>query len=73
MPAPSPCRAIRLLRGVTLHDLARQLGIAASSLSMVERGLTPASDHLQGQMAQCLGVPRESLFPETEVPCGKRA
>lgn len=46
--------ALRVLKGMTLRELARKAGTSASSVSRIERGVTGASDDLLVRLAAAL-------------------
>ena len=61
-------RALRRARGLTLGDLAREIGRSVGWLSQVERDLsTPSIDDLRG-LARTLDVSVSSLFRATAPP-----
>jgi len=49
-----PVAAFRALRGLTLRELARRTGIAASYLSEIERGIKPGSASALSKLADAL-------------------
>jgi quercetin dioxygenase-like cupin family protein/DNA-binding XRE family transcriptional regulator len=55
-------RALREERSVSLRGLARQSGISANALSMIERGLTSPSITTLAKLSQALEVPVTALF-----------
>lgn len=57
---------IRAVRGLSLREASRECGVAASTLSRVERGHTPSSEALQ-KIADWLGV-KLVIFPDGQDP-----
>jgi transcriptional regulator with XRE-family HTH domain len=60
-------RLIRLANDLTLHEVGRLTGIAASRLSLIERGLEAASDEELTKISSALpkipGQPRSLMAP----------
>jgi transcriptional regulator with XRE-family HTH domain len=61
-------RALRKARGVTLMDLARQLGRSVGWLSQVERDLSQLSVADLRLVAAALDVPASLLFAQSDAP-----
>jgi transcriptional regulator with XRE-family HTH domain len=59
-------RELRLAKGLTLTEVARQAGISKSLLSQVERSTANASLGVLRSIAHVLGVPFFRLFVETD-------
>jgi len=59
----SPLRKKRILSEITLYDLARKVGIAASKLSLVEREIESAQPEEQERLAKVLGCEVAEIFP----------
>lgn len=60
-------RIVRLRKGVTQKDLAEQTGIATSSLSEIETGVSePAVSKVQA-IAVALGVHVDQLLPPKRI------
>lgn len=57
-------REIRKKKGLTLEQLASQIGITASGLSQIERDLVDPSLSLLRKLANALGISLHSLFSE---------
>lgn len=55
-------REIRQDRGLTLKDLADQIGISVPHLSEVERGLKKVNNHILERLSDALQTPPESLI-----------
>jgi len=55
-------RSLREERSVSLRELARQSGISANALSMIERGLTAPSIITLSKLSQALEIPVTALF-----------
>ncbi|NMD43690.1 MAG: helix-turn-helix transcriptional regulator [Firmicutes bacterium] len=55
-------RALRRLKRVTQQELAARLGISATLLSYIERGLKKPAPMMLEKIARELDVPREELF-----------
>jgi len=55
-------RVFRKKRGISCHELGRRVGINASMLSKVERGLTATSLDRYAAIAKELGVSMAALF-----------
>lgn len=55
-------RSLREERSVSLRELARQSGISANALSMIERGLTAPSITTLAKLSQALEIPITALF-----------
>lgn len=55
-------RLLRKTRGLTLYDVAKSAGMAASRLSLIERGLEGAPLYELRRIAQALN------FPSSEDP-----
>lgn len=65
-------RALRKARGLTLAQLANQLGRSVGWLSQVERDKSEPSISDLRQIAECLGVPMSMLFGHASAPVGER-
>jgi len=61
-------RALRKERGLTLAQLGRQVGLSASYLSQVERGVTMPSLPKLTAMARALAVDVRDLFEDERSP-----
>jgi transcriptional regulator with XRE-family HTH domain len=57
----------RQQRGLSQRELARRLGIAASTLSSVENSWRPSWPRLRDDCARILDYPQEMLFPPGEA------
>jgi transcriptional regulator with XRE-family HTH domain len=57
--------AFRLERGMRVSDLAREVGVSASLVSQIERGLSRPSVSTLFAIAQALGVAVDAFFRET--------
>lgn len=57
-------RELRMERALTLDELANRIGISASHLSRIERGLTSPSFRTVAGLARELGVTGEELVQE---------
>ncbi len=57
-------RKLRDERGVSMRALARQSGLSANALSMIERGLTSPSVSTLSKLSTALGVPITAFFRE---------
>jgi SOS-response transcriptional repressor LexA len=57
---------LRKRRGLTLNQLANEIGSDVGNLSRVERGLQGYSDQIISKLASALNVPQAALFAETE-------
>ncbi|NLA11741.1 MAG: helix-turn-helix transcriptional regulator [Firmicutes bacterium] len=55
-------RALRRLKRVTQQELAKRIGISATLLSYMERGLRKPTPKMLEEIALKLDVPREELF-----------
>lgn len=55
-------RALRRLKRMTQQELATRLGLSATLLSYIERGLKEPSPQLLERIAKELNVAREELF-----------
>lgn len=55
-------RALRRLKRVTQQELAAKIGISATVLSYMERGLRKPAPRMLEKIARELDVPREELF-----------
>ncbi|HPO57844.1 MAG TPA: cupin domain-containing protein [Anaerolineaceae bacterium] len=60
-------RVLRGERGVSMRALARESGLSANALSMIERGLTSPSVSTLSKLANALGVPITAFFREEPV------
>ncbi len=60
-------KSLRLVRRLSLRDLAKATGTSASFISQLERGLTGASTASLNQIASALGVSVAMLFEESEA------
>jgi DNA-binding XRE family transcriptional regulator len=61
-----PLRAWREARGFTLRGLAAQTGVAASTLSEIETGVTDGSLRTLRRIAVALDVAVDDLLPSSE-------
>lgn len=64
---------IRLAReaaGVSVRELARRVGVSASHISQVERGLASFSVPALYNVASTLGISMDSLFEDPSAPAG---
>lgn len=59
-------RMLRKKRGLTLNQLANEIGSDVGNLSRVERGVQGYSDQIITKIAGALSVPRAALFAESE-------
>lgn len=57
---------LRKKRGLTLNQLAAEIGSDVGNLSRVERGLQGYSDQIISKIAGALNVPRAALFADDE-------
>jgi SOS-response transcriptional repressor LexA len=57
---------LRKKRGLTLNQLANEIGSDVGNLSRVERGMQGYSDQIISKIAAALNVPRAALFAEDE-------
>jgi DNA-binding XRE family transcriptional regulator/mannose-6-phosphate isomerase-like protein (cupin superfamily) len=76
----SRLRQARLRAGITVRELARQLGVSASFVSQLENGKSQPSVSTLYALAQCLGESIDQLFlaqdesaPAGPVPPGRPA
>jgi transcriptional regulator with XRE-family HTH domain len=60
-------RELRQERGLTLAELAKQLGISASHMSRLERGATAPSFSVGAALARELGVTAQELATTNRV------
>ena len=60
----NPVSAFRAHRGITLRDLARETGLAASYLSEIERGLKPGSVSALDRIARAFDTTIDALVVE---------
>jgi transcriptional regulator with XRE-family HTH domain/mannose-6-phosphate isomerase-like protein (cupin superfamily) len=61
-------REARLRAGITVRELARQLGVSASFVSQLENGKSQPSVSTLYALAQCLGESIDRLFLERDEP-----
>jgi transcriptional regulator with XRE-family HTH domain len=59
-----PLRKLRDERGISMRSLARQSGLSANALSMIERGHTSPSVSTLSKISNALGVPITAFFRE---------
>ena len=59
----TPLRLARLRSGAPQFVLAKRARLAASRLSVLERGYDEPSDAERATLARVLGLPAEELFP----------
>ena len=59
-------RMLREERGVSMRALARQSGLSANALSMIERGLTSPSVSTLTKISTALGIPITAFFRQAE-------
>ena len=64
--AGAAVRRLRLLRGLSLRDLAARIGVSAGTLSAVENDRTGLSVERLHRIAAALGVPAADLLPDAE-------
>ena len=64
--AGAAVRRLRLLRGLSLRDLAARVGVSAGTLSAVENDRTGLSVERLHRIAAALGVPAADLLPDAE-------
>ncbi|MBS4019081.1 MAG: helix-turn-helix transcriptional regulator [Dechloromonas sp.] len=58
----------RKLKGLTVYDLAKSVGVTPGSISRIERGLVGISPAKAKKMAEALGLSVEQvLFPEEKA------
>ena len=62
----SPLRKKRILSEITLYELARQANIAASKLSLIERGLESVRPEEKERLAEVLNCEVRAIFPCNE-------
>ncbi len=55
-------KTLREERGISMRTLARNSGLSANALSMIERGLTSPSISTLFKIATALGVPITDFF-----------
>lgn len=58
----------RTAKGLTQADLAIKIGTSRKHLYRLEHGLVSPNDYTQEKLAQCLNVPKETLFKGVK-PC----
>jgi len=58
----SKIRIMRMIRGWSQADFARQLRIDRTTLSRVETGFVKAGPDLRRRIAEALGEPEETVF-----------
>ena len=61
MRGANPVAAFRSHAGITLRDLSLKTGVAATSLSEIERGLKPGSAAILSRIARALHTTIDSL------------
>jgi len=59
-------RELRELRGMSVTELGRQVGVTKSQISQIERGTSNASIPVLRAIAKALGVPLFSLFVDDD-------
>ena len=59
-------RGIRTRRGMSVTELARQVGVSKSQISQIERGTSNASIPVLRAIAKSLGVPLFTLFVDDD-------
>lgn len=59
-------RKLRKKRGLTLNQLANEIGSDVGNLSRVERGIQGYSDQIISKIAAALNVPSAALFAEND-------
>jgi transcriptional regulator with XRE-family HTH domain len=59
----TPLRLARLQSGAPQYVLAKRARLAASRLSVLERGYDEPSSYERSALARVLGIPAEELFP----------
>src|SRR3712207_8471668 len=64
----SRLRQARLRAGITVRELARQLGVSASFVSQLENGKSQPSVSTLYALAQCLGESLDHLFLDQDPP-----
>ena len=65
-------RALRKARGLTLSDIAAELGRSVGWFSQVERDMSDPSISDLRQIAECLGVPMSMLFAHSAAPANEQ-
>lgn len=65
---PGRIREARTMRGMTQRELARQLGVSASTVSQAESNMILPSLHTLLKMAQVLAVEPSFFFQKTATP-----
>lgn len=59
----------RKAKGMTVYDLAAEVGLTPGAISRIERGIRSARPANAKKLAEVLDLPIEDvLFPETESP-----
>ena len=58
----SRIKDLRTERGETTEDMAREIGITASAVTMYERGFRIPRDEIKIKISEHFGVPVESIF-----------
>ena len=66
----STLRRLRLIRGLTLADVAYAAGTDPANISRLERGIQGYSDHLLTAIADLFGMRMWELFKEAESKPG---
>ena len=64
MRGSHPVAVFRNHAGITLRDLSKRTGVAASYLSEIERGLKPGSAATLSRIAKALGTRIDALVME---------
>lgn len=64
-------RQMRLVRGLSVRQLATKAGVGYGNLSDVERATKPASPQMVERLAQALDVTVEELYSEPECKHGR--
>lgn len=54
----------RIKKGISQWQLAGQIGIGYTKLSMIETGRIEATDEVKRKCSKVLGIPIRELFPE---------
>ena len=68
----SPLRKARLTRGLSIYEMAQQMGVSAASISRMERRLQCPSIATAARLASFLGLTLEQIMlPEPGDPGGE--